>query len=110
VVRRDVPVDVLEIAELFVASGVNTGVRVRRSDCVCGLEGKDVFVDVIVLVEVFDCVDVDESTIPLKRSSLSPKEEPCPSSGPHPMKKRARNARFILLCLTIILDHPLTPI
>jgi hypothetical protein len=54
VVRREVPVDVLEIAEVFVASGVNTGVRERISDCVCGLEGKDVFVDVTVLVEVFD--------------------------------------------------------
>lgn len=53
-VGREVALDVFESTELFVARGVNTGVRERRRDCVCGLEGKDVFVDVTVLVEVFD--------------------------------------------------------
>lgn len=111
-VGREVLLDVFEIAELFVAGRVGTEVRESISDCVCSLDGKEVFVDVTVLVEVFDCVDVDESTIPLKRSSLSlcPREEPCPASGPHPMKKSTRNKGFILLCLTIILDPPLTPI
>ena len=54
VVRREVALDVFEIAGLFVARGVDTGVRVSISDCVCGLEGKEVLVDVTVLVEVFD--------------------------------------------------------
>jgi hypothetical protein len=54
VVGREVPVDVFEMAELFVARGVGTEVRERRRDCVCSLEGKEVFVDVTVLVEVFD--------------------------------------------------------
>lgn len=69
-VGREVALDVFDIAELFVARGVGTEVRDRRRDCVCSLDGKEVFVDVTVLVEVFDCVDVDDSTIPLKRSSL----------------------------------------
>ena len=69
-VGREVALDVFDIAELFVARVVGTEVRDRRSDWVCSLDGKDVFVDVTVLVEVFDCVDVDDSTIPLKRSSL----------------------------------------
>lgn len=107
-VGREVALDVFESAEVFVTRRVGTEVRDRRRDWVCSLDGKDVFVDVTVLVEVFDCVEVDESTIPLKRSSLwlwsKLREEPCPSSGPHPMKKSARNARFILLCLTKILD------
>ena len=105
-VGREVALDVFDIAELFVARGVGTEVRERRRDWVCSLDGKEVFVDVTVLVEVFDCVDVDDSTIPLKRSSLwlIPREEPCPASGPHPMKKSTRTKGFILLCLTKILD------
>jgi hypothetical protein len=54
VVGREVVLDVFEMAELFVARGVNTGVRVSISDCVCSLEGKEDLVDVTVLVEVFD--------------------------------------------------------
>ena len=54
VVRREVALDVFERAELFVARGVDTGVRVSISDCVCSLEGKEDLVDVTVLVEVFD--------------------------------------------------------
>jgi hypothetical protein len=54
VVRREVALEVFESADVFVARGVDTGVRVSISDCVCCLVGKDVFVDVTVFVEVFD--------------------------------------------------------
>ena len=53
-VGRELLLDVFEMAELFVARRVGTEVRERRRDRVCGLEGKDVLVDVTVLVEVFD--------------------------------------------------------
>ena len=53
-VGREVVLDVFESAELFVSRRVGSEVRERRRDCVCGLEGKEVFVDVTVLVEVFD--------------------------------------------------------
>jgi hypothetical protein len=112
VVGREESVDVFEMAAVFVASGVNKGVLVcirERVDC---REGKDVFVEVVVLVDVFDSVDEEVSITPLKRRFLCPPTAgkgwdstwPCPSIGPHPMKKRTRNTRFILLCLTIILD------
>lgn len=70
--------------------------------------GKAERVDVVVLVDVFDCVEVDVATIPLKRRFLSrscPGLCPWPSIGPQPMKKRIRNTRFILLCYSIILDR-----
>jgi hypothetical protein len=40
-------------------------------DWVSGCVGKADLVDVVVFVDVFDCVDVDVSTMPLKRRFLS---------------------------------------
>lgn len=40
-------------------------------DRLAGFVGKADLVDVVVFVDVFDCVEVDVSTIPLKRRFLS---------------------------------------
>lgn len=114
VVGREESVDVFEMAPVFVARGVNKGVLVCIRERLGCREGKEVFVEVVVLVEVFDCVEEEVSITPLKRRFLCPPTAgkgwastwQCPSIGPHPMKKRTRNTRFILLCLTIILDPP----
>jgi hypothetical protein len=53
-VERGVPVGVFDPAEVFVVRGVTTEVRLRISDWVCGLDGKEVLVDVVVFVDVFD--------------------------------------------------------
>ena len=42
---REVALDVFDIAELFVSRGVGTEVRESISDCVCSLDGKEVFVE-----------------------------------------------------------------
>lgn len=54
VVGREESVDVFERAAVFVARGVNTGVRVWIREKLCCFEGKAVFVEVVVFVDVFD--------------------------------------------------------
>ena len=61
--------DVLVLAELPVDTRVKTEVREPYIDSVERMDARAVFVDVVVRVDVFDCVDVEVSTIPLKRSS-----------------------------------------
>ena len=61
--------DVLVLAELPVDMRVKTEVREPYIECVGTIDARAVFVDVVVRVDVFDCVDVDVSTTPLKRSS-----------------------------------------
>lgn len=47
--------------------GVNRDVREGRMEDDGRREGSAVFVEVVVRVDVFDCVDVEVSMIPLKR-------------------------------------------
>jgi hypothetical protein len=61
--------DVLVLAELPVETRVKTEVREPCIECVETMDARAVFVDVVVRVDVFDCVDVEVSTMPLKRSS-----------------------------------------
>ena len=65
-------VEVLETNAVRVTRGVNTEVLVCIRERVCTFDGKEDFVDVTVFVEVFDCVEVEVSIIPLKRRNRSP--------------------------------------
>lgn len=53
-VGREVAEEVFDTAVVFVARGVNTGVRVCIRERLCCCEGKADLVDVVVLVDVFD--------------------------------------------------------